>query len=906
MSNEATKVVMIVDVVSPTPYALLRRAKNFEYRADDRALREFANYDDPVLALTDECQRVLRAISSINQSPSSILGAKMANGASDPSWSRFEDLGFGSSIDESDVEPQQVNQKSSSALRASPRSPTTDLGRPTTPSWADFLSTGFVDDSSNKTSTPMLLPPDKVLPPIDATVRGQSSQSHRRHLDMPTRLEPGEIASITQILIDDSFWWVWISSLAAEEPTSRKAAFGRCALIETILPDGKWMVMEEQVKGAAPEPAVGAYIAEKKGFLGFTKRGRLARRRSGVKKGPLPQDPSKAGLDGTSKTSLAPAQQAKIHQAAVELSKKHQQPPPVSNGVRRGREDVSPSKTNSVFSLQPLIKSEASPAMQWASQYDKSAMRAKYLGDALAGKGSSILQSLPPEGLGIGDLSKTSLSTTGHEQNAPPAPPKEEPVVKEAVPQAEEPRNDPPRHERPAPAAAPPVPLPVMPTAPVEPHLAAEAAEVPLPNGTVKSSAPVEQPQESKEPAIEEVRPSARSPPSPTSKRLKKKHPGPPPSQKTSGIRRLFGTKRSGSRERDSAASPTSPVETNPAILAARRALEGKDGDKENQPNPPQASPGPFSKLRNARSPIAAVQKVNQAAPVQPIATPPRQESPMPEPANPPPPVPDQDRQGAPSTRRDEEYDQLSRVDTNEQEHADREFSTFDQGPLVDQPAFAPQDSPSRSGFFTPEDEPKHRPHHQSVYSAVTMGTLETDDGVSESADMAPGVSSSDRWAQIRKNAAERAARHSEDQGRRSHTETRTDDGETSGEESKSTSSSVRTGPVLTMFSHRISSRSHQGPGCRADRQHGKCATLMATTDSGSAFLFLFIHRPFVTAPLFRIPKTSIHFFCANIFGNDVWEGQELTSAHLPSCHSDFSSPLAQVPSSTGSISWTP
>ena len=66
---------------------------------------------------------------------------------------------------------------------------------------------------------------------------------------------------------------VWRSSLAGEEPISRKVAFLRCALLVIVLPDGKWLVMEEQVKGAACEPAAGAHIAEKKGF--FSKRGRL-------------------------------------------------------------------------------------------------------------------------------------------------------------------------------------------------------------------------------------------------------------------------------------------------------------------------------------------------------------------------------------------------------------------------------------------------------------------------------------------------------------------------------------------------------------------------------------------------------------------------------------------------------
>jgi hypothetical protein len=43
-----------------------------------------------------------------------------------------------------------------------------------------------------------------------------------------------------------------------------------------------------------------------------------------------------------------------------------------------------------------------------------------------------------------------------------------------------------------------------------------------------------------------------------------------------------------------------------------------------------------------------------------------------------------------------------------------------------------------------------------------------------------------DRWAQIRKNAAERAARQAADhQGRPSQTETKGDDGEATGEESE-------------------------------------------------------------------------------------------------------------------------
>ena len=807
MSNEATKVVMIVDVVSPTPYALLRRAKNFEYRDDDHALQEFASFNDPVLALTDECQRVLNAISSVNQSTTVGANSKLSRSLLDPNWSRFEDLGFGSAIQESEFEDEPASNSKSrpgaTRLRAQPRSPMGDFGRPTTPSWADFLSSGFVDDgSSSKGGPPVLLPPDKFLPPIDASVRGQSSQSHVRHPDMPSRLEPGELASINKIIIDDAFWWVWISSLASEEPTSRKAAFGRCALIETILSDGKWMVMEEQVKGAAPEPQVGAYVAEKKGFSLFSKRGRLTRRRSAVKKGGAASG-QRSGLETASRTTLAPAQQAKITQAAAELSRKHQKPAPLTNGVRRGRENIPDSKTNSVLTLQPLIKAEASPALQWASQYDKTTMRAKYLGDTFAGKGSTELLTLPPEGLGMGDLSKASLPNAGKEHALPPPPPKDEPTP-QVLPHSDQPVTDTMSVDSHPQQPAEPAPLPAEPAIAADPVAVQEAAQVALPNGNARSADPVEVADIPAGRESEDVRSTARAaePPSPTSKRLKKKIPGPPPVQKTSGMRRLFGTKRSKSRERSAPTTPTppkeSPKETNPAILAARRALEGKgsptkERSTQNRSGSPQPRQSQFNKLRNVNSPIAAVQTVTQSPPARP-ATPPAAEPTMPEPTNAPPPVPDEDYEGPPRTRRDEEYDQLSRVDTNEREHADREFSTFDQGPLVDQPAFVPQESPSRSGFFTPEEEAevKQRPQHQSVYSAVTMGTVETDDGANETPDLTQQTSPSDRWAQIRKNAADRAARVSEDQSGRSRTETRTDDGETSGEESKSPSKSHR------------------------------------------------------------------------------------------------------------------
>lgn len=805
LSNDTTKVVMIVDVVSPTPYALLRRAKNFEYRDDDSALQQFASYDDPVQVLTDECRRVLKSISSINES--NVSTTKESTSLLDPSWSRFEDMGFGATIEEDENEDSQLSHMRIGAknLNQTSRSHQADYGnRPTTPSWADFLSSGFVDENGKTSTVPVLLPPDRMLPPIKTMPRGHSSQSHRRNLDINHKLEPGELASINKVLIDDAFWWVWISSLAGEEPMSRKAVFGRCALIETVLPDGKWMVMEEQVKGAAPEPTTGAYIAEKKSFLGFTtKRGRLTRRRSAIKKGQVSPTPYTNGDFDSPRATLAPEQTARAQQAAAELVRKKQEQENIANLARRGRvAEDSQSKTTSVFTLGPMIKHEASPAMQWATQYDKEAVRAQYLGDAFAGKGSSDLLTLPPDGFAHTNGSVSSRSSAGREHGSPTPPPKENRAPPPLPPPAPVQRAYAPPKTVVEPAALPIAPPASVPSKPMH-----KADEVPLPEATpvVEEAKQIETPVKSngvKPPTPQPIAipPRSSSGSSPEQKRLKKDRkeptPGPPQTKKTQGIRRLFGTQRSKSKEPPvHQRAPNSPVETNPAILAARRALEGKADA--NQTQSPPLSPNHFNKLKNAKSPIAAIQTVpaqgqRLAGPVQPTD---RQPSPVPvaAPVHAPEPVEETDDEeehhGVPRTRRDEEYDKLSRVDTNEREHADREFSTFDQGPLLEQPAYMPSESnEGLDTFATPAEEMPRHPQHQSTYSQVTMQTATDDDREEEHKEPEPltqQISPTDRWAQIRKNAAERAQRQSEEQGRRSHTETRTDDGETSGEESE-------------------------------------------------------------------------------------------------------------------------
>lgn len=736
LQTTTTKVVMIVDSVSPTPFALLRRANHFQYRDDDPALQEFAEYEDPVKALTDECRRVLRSISSANQSQ--VSTSKVSTGLRDASWSRFEDIGFSGGFDEDVEEDEESNftkPRKNEGLRTTPHPRNVGLGRPTTPSWADFLSAGFVDEATNGPA-PLLLPPDKILPPIDT--RGRSSQSHRPRLESDRNLEPGELASITKFDLDDSFWWVWITSLAGEETLERKAAFGRCALVETIIRGGRWLVMEEMVKGAAPEPEKGAYIAEKKSFWGRSKKNKVTRSQSTSQQALDHNANGRSAFNtsqsvGVSKTSIGPDQHARIQAAAIQLQQRQrQQENQQYDGSRRGRNDVEmqSQKTNSVFTLQPVIMNEASPAMKWANKYDKDAIREAYLANTNTGRG----------------LAEATMQTNGHnksqdtlrpaqnkERDLPAVPPSPEPVV-------------------PLKASTPP-PLPPTPAADEEEaehiQLSEKAAEVALPEdphpverkpvGGRSSPLPptAETPRASVDPHTE----SGSSPESKKHNKLKKKEAG------SGAFRKMFGRKNRQSKVPEN----------------AREALNGSQSSQNLQPA--GATLGRrFSGFRK-KSPVTS--PVSEASPVlSPAAASAEEEETTPVAS----PHQQYERSYDPSIR-----DSLSRVDTADAHEAHQAFSSFDQGPLEDVPAFAPPESPRQSE----ESE-------DAVPPAITRTRTEDASGA-ELTNVASN--SQDRWAQIRKNAAERAAvaqRQSEEQSRGGHSQkTDGDDGETSGEESK-------------------------------------------------------------------------------------------------------------------------
>ena len=735
MQTSTTKVVMIVDSVSPTPFALLRRANHFQYRDDDRALQDFAEFEDPVKALTDECRRVLRSISSANQSQ--VSSSKDSTGLTDASWSRFEDIGFSATFDEQEEDEDDESnfaKRRPQGLRTTPHSRNIAGGRPTTPSWADFLSSGFVDEANNNPA-PLLLPPDKVLPPIDT--RGRSSQSHRPRLETNRNLEPGELASITRFDLDDSFWWVWISSLAGEEVAERKAAFGRCALVETIIVGGRWLVMEEMVKGAAPAPEEGAYIAEKKSFWGRSRKNKALARRKSTGKEALEQNSNLRPAfktsqgEGFSKTSLGPDQHARIQAAAIQLQQRQRQQEQEQYNSRRGRNEVDTysQKTNSVFTLQPVIMKEASPAMKWANSYDKEAIREAYLANTNHGRG----------------LAQAIMQTNGHAKSQDTLRPAQN-VQRENSRERDLPAV-------PTSSAGPAVPskTPSPPYAPSpalereDPHLSEKAIEVPEESHPVEREPVVglrtsSRPQEPRveQPSVDLARPSAdQSGSSPESKAkhnklVKKKEPN------SGGFRKMFGrNKNRSSKVPDNAGeiiNGSQNLETGVSGLGRRLS-----GLRKKSPvaSPVTETPPPEHHIsEDETTPVASPQQF--------------------------------ERSYDPSIQ-----ESLSRVDTNDAHEANQAFSSFDQGPLEDVPAFVPQDSPRHS-----EDDAAVPPN---ISRARTSDENELKKEVSP-------VQVGDRWAQIRKNAAERAAqRQSEEQSHGGYSQkTDGDDAETSGEESES------------------------------------------------------------------------------------------------------------------------
>jgi hypothetical protein len=799
MQKQTPKVVMLVDVVSPGPFALLRRANNFEYR--DEELQMFSEYSDPAQALTEECRRVLHCITIANQSiavrsqSNMSLGMDSLNNRPDESWSHFQDFGFSSIGDDSNDTTSGARSPSIeprlSGLRSTPRSRADDGGRPITPSWADFLNSGFVDEGNKVNSAPirMLMPPDKMLPPINSGPPRSSNGYQEEDVN------PGELASITKFDLDDCFWWVWMTSLASEEPAARKAVFGRCALVETGILHGRWILLEEKIKSAAPELEEGAYIAEKKSRFGFSRRGKQNRRKSATvppRRYDSPQSEQQAASTTPDKPSISPDQQARIRAAAATLARQHSRVVETPSGQRRGRhDDASSMKTNSVLTLG--LTSEVAPAMKWAHTFDKEATRKQYLGDNFAGKGTPVEMHVP-------DNAASFLETQGSNKPLPsPDARKQSIAVSEVSVTQDEPSpsvEDLPVSHAPV---ADPEPLslsasiiserPVVHNAtqvPTVPSVSkvTEVGRKPVPERTnnvhnhpaFRPSMEGQRPAKSETSAVKAAR-EAWEAKAATFSPDKMAH---EPNKRPNGFKRMFSKSQKsddGKREfagQQPSASMTSlapPSETN---LGRKLSLLRK---KSPTPTPPVQPALPTAAPLFPRRAVAN----NLAAPVS---------GPSPPVVSPLEPSFSQQHVGA-------DDHMVSPVHSEHRTNADEEFQRFDQGPLSDAPAWTPRES--IDSHLQAQAEAAHKADLEAGHLNAPGGFPETPmetpmersiNGFPETEPVydnaQPVANNLDRWAQIRKNAAERAARVSEDQvsGRPSHITNGTeDDGDTSGEE---------------------------------------------------------------------------------------------------------------------------
>lgn len=774
LMSRTNKVVMIVDAVSPTPFALLRRANHFQYRDSDQALQEYSEFEDPIQALTDECCRVLKAVSSANQSQ--VSSSKHSTGLRDASWSRFEDIGFTSALEEEDEEDEKaLSRNKLQGLQTTSQS-TTHLGRPTTPSWADFLSSGFVDDAHPRPN--LLLPPDKVLPPIDTYARQRSSQSHRPRLESDTHLEPGELANITVFDLDDSFWWVWMSSLAPEETPERKSAFGRCAVVETKIRSGRWLVMEEMVAGAAPEPAEGAYIAEKKGFFSWTKRSKsgVNRSKSTVGKKAVDRGEKNGTAYGASKTSIGPDTHARIQAKAAQLRAAEDRERLTQQTTRRGRPntEIMHEKTNSVLTLQPNIVGEASMAMKWAKTYDKGTIKDAYLANNNAGRGMAVSPALTDRSNGFDETNgthETANTSQGPEQPAVPAKDAFTPIAEQPTPVETVPEPAPaPLHE---PATEKAEEAAIHPIHRTEPVIEEPMSPPPPPKETHQIPERVDM--VSPEPT--HLEPVATSPDS-KKKKLQKD-----PKEKTGGFRKLFGRKNRSSKMPDNAAA-----DVNDMLQQDESARHSEPRQSTTSVSPSPAPASIISTSYDESEAPTTAQQTPAARSEHSVPTPKAQQSP--EPSYEPEPTytpestytPEPVHHEAERRRAEAHGDDLSQVDSRDEAEAKREFSRFDQGPLDDQPAFVPQDQGDDD-----EDDATPPPIARHPRSSEVLNKNFNNEPPEERLSNTAGPGVQDRWAQIRKNAAERAAvRQSEELSHGAQSKTTDGDDETSGEESKS------------------------------------------------------------------------------------------------------------------------
>lgn len=430
---------------------------------------------------------------------------------------------------------------------------------------------------------------------------------------------------------------------------------------------------------------------------------------------PPPMQRTRVGPDQAAKIQVAAAA---LRQQQAQLENSHMRSP--TGGQR------SAQKTNSVFTLQPVIMSEATPAMKWASKYDRDAIRDAYLNGLPLPDGNAPSRPVTERSL---PALPTEDDDEREEQRLRPVsmipPPKDrpEPISKN------EPVNRRPTN-KPAPISKVTQVLPSPTSAPMN-H---PALSLPSPTTNGRISPALQSPPLS--PPSQNSRASTSSTPEKT--------------KKANRFKSFFTSSKKVEPATTDRTSPQ-PIEMlKNSNLAAPSTLLGR-------------KPSMSKKKTNPIEFKAAV-----SAPVTPI-------------------IPT-------SNSRPKLHDSgSSNPGSEEVRVATQAFSSFDQGPLPDQPAFVP-DSPAISEPPTPVSEhipmmvhePIHEPVHESVHQAIHEPVYEVGESIAiseESALSSPEVIPvQDRWAQIRRNAAERAKAPVQAE-EFSDARGSIDDGETSGEE---------------------------------------------------------------------------------------------------------------------------
>ena len=354
--------------------------------------------------------------------------------------------------------------------------------------------------------------------------------------------------------------------------------------------------------------------------------------------------------------------------------------------------------------------------MKWANNYDKSAFRAAYLSNSQAGTGaqSDTTQTDVPAPASTAPL-PPSTSKTG-----PPSPPPKE-AVAVATP-------------------LPPSPEPLRKE--VKEPLPEEKKDTPKSTKTVVMEDPASPELE----AAEE-----------TNKKSKKK-------TSNTGFKSMFGTNK---KKAEQPSMKSTGAKESSSVAAARAALEAKAKAAQDPSSVSPQKPSVVKKKPVPERPVTVEGPTEE--PTKPST-----------PQQPEEPVPGQNVStqivgsgSPPKTRRAVEYDALSRVGTNERNAADQEFSKFDQGPLIEQPALIPEDPSATTAPPPYAEQPQTLTNSQGPKLEGATELEETEVATSR-----------DRWAQIRKNAAERAAIATEEPETRTSQSERTDEGDTSGEES--------------------------------------------------------------------------------------------------------------------------